>query len=113
LKRRLNDDLRFPLRYRPPRDVEALRVGKRVRSRSRLRSRLVLNRRLWLTLRLIYLRSRLHSYWSIACVLGLWYRGLLLLKMLRAVVGLCVPAILLCAVGTGKGLMASLLSIFL
>jgi len=84
--------------------------------RSRLRLGLVLNLRLRLELRLVYLWSRLCRYWSIARVLLLRYRGLLLLRLwmvLRAVVGLSIPAILLCSIGTGKRVMASLLSLFL
>jgi hypothetical protein len=66
-----------------------------------------------LTLRLVYLRSRLCRYWSIGRVLLLWYRGLLLLTVLRTMAGLSIPAILLCAVGTRKGVVSPLLSIFL
>ena len=46
----------------------------------------------------------------------LWYHGLLLLRLwmvLRTVVGLSIPAILLCRLGTRKCVMASLLSLFL
>ena len=78
MERGLDDDLRLSLRYRPPWDVEALRVGRRVRSRLGLG--LVLNLSLGLELRLVYLWSRLCRYWSIARVLLLWYRGLLLLR---------------------------------
>jgi len=114
LERRLDDDLRLSLRYRPPWDVEALCVRRRVRSRLGLG--LVLYLGLRLELRLVYLRSGLCGYGSIARVLLLWYGGLLLLRlrvMLRTVVGLSIPAILLCGVGTRKCVMASLLSLFL
>jgi len=76
----------------------------------------VLNWSLGLELRLVYLRSRLCHYWSIAGVLLLRYHGLLLLRLwmvLRTVVGLSIPPILLCRVCTGKRVMASLLSFFL
>ena len=76
----------------------------------------MLNWSLGLELRLVYLRSRLCHYWSIAGVLLLRYHGLLLLRLwmvLRTVVGLSIPPILLCRVCTGKRVMASLLSFFL
>lgn len=107
MERRLYDDLRFPLRYRPPRNVEALSMGKRVWSALRLG--LVLRLGLSLTLRLVYRWSRL-CRWSIARILLLWYRRLLLLLMvLRTVMSLRIPAILLRRIGTRKRVMAPFL----
>ena len=111
MERRLYDDLRFPLRYRPPWNVEALSMGKHVRSALRLG--LVLRLGLSLTLRLVYRWSRL-CRWSIARILLLWYRRLLLLLLLllmvlRTMMSLSVPAILLRRIGTRKRVMAPFL----